>query len=83
MTNKQLKQSTIVDLLEQLKQKGVCFHSQNQTQSIFNELSIRVDNSELQNIKLGLFHLRNNEPIDEFIDECNKLIKRYSLQNCK
>jgi hypothetical protein len=74
MTPRQLQEAGTVELLEILKAKGRCVHSEQIANKVFKELKRRLGGEVLWDIELGLNHLHGWEGDKEFNDSCDNLI---------
>lgn len=77
MTPKQLKESTIKELLIAFKNKARCYHSEQKADSIYRELESRLGAVELYNLRLETWHMQHGEGDATFNNECDKLLKKY------
>ena len=75
MTPKQIRESSVVELVEIYKNKARCYHSEQFAGSIYKELEKRLGSDRLYGIRLEVFHLQNGEGDAMFNTECDKLIK--------
>jgi hypothetical protein len=76
-TPKQIKESSIVDLIKAYKEKARCLHSQRLAGMIFSEMIRRLGLETLNGIRIAKFHMDKGEGDDEFNDECDKLVNSY------
>ena len=81
MTPTQLRVASTIELIETLKSKGRCIHSENITKKILKELTRRLGEDIIWDIKLGLKHLHGWEGDKEFNESCDCLIN--AMKNLK
>jgi hypothetical protein len=81
MTPTQLRETGTIELIEILKAKGRCIHSESIAKKVLNELKNRLGGDIMWDIELGMKHLQSCEGDKEFNDTCNNLIN--TIKNLK
>lgn len=81
MTPTQLRESGTIELIEILKAKGRCHHSQEVAKKVFKELKRRLGGEIVWHIELEMNHVLSGENDGEFNDACDELIT--AIKNIK
>lgn len=79
MTSKQLKESTLGELILAYKEKARCYYSERKANSIYGEMERRLGSNKLQSLRLSVWHMQHGEGDDEFNEECDVLIKNMEI----
>lgn len=78
-----MKKDNTLELLEKIRNKGGCFHTQKQADSLMYKLEKLIDSKDYTELQIAYTHIQLDEGPAEFYEVVKKLKTKYARKNRK